>query len=65
MLTAIFTFVTALVSAILWFVAKVLGFVFSLPAWLIVLSNITGLIGIVVIAYVIVPMKKSNNKKKG
>lgn len=66
MLTAIFTFVTALVSAIFWFVAKILGFVFSLPVWLIVLTSITGLIEAVCIAAVIVYLvKKSNYVKKG
>jgi|GEM_PF-6850457 len=65
MLTAIFTFVNALINIIFGFVEKVLEFAFSLPLWLIILTNITNILGaIAIIGVIVFVVKKSNSKRE-
>ena len=61
MLIEIFTFVANMTGSIFGFVSEVLEFAFSLPLWFILTSNAIGIIGIVVIVYLIV--RKRNNSK--
>lgn len=66
MITAIFTFILALVNAIFWFVEMIVGVAFSPPVWLIALTNITSLLGIAVVIIVIASnAKNSDSAKKG
>lgn len=62
MLSAIFSFVSTLVSSIFWFVSQVLNCIFSLPLWLIVVTDTIGTLAVAAIVYMIFRKKIKAHK---